>query len=125
MTEQTAQRDVLPATRMDAAAHAQSAAFHKDFVDQVKDAIAKNRVVVVGMGWNPHVGKAHAALKAAGVAFARVDHGNYLTGWRRRLAVKMWTGFPTFPQVFVDGVLIGGRRDLVAWLKDGRLKASP
>jgi monothiol glutaredoxin len=30
----------------------------------------------------------------------------------RRNALKLWTGWPTFPMVFVKGVLVGGFDDL-------------
>jgi glutaredoxin-related protein len=32
---------------------------------------------------------------------------------------RMWSGWPTFPQVYVNGTLIGGFDDTVAALKDG------
>jgi monothiol glutaredoxin len=32
--------------------------------------------------------------------------------WRKRLALKRWTGWPTFPMIFVDQQLIGGNSDL-------------
>jgi glutaredoxin-related protein len=115
-------RDLFPFDRAAPAAQQQIESFHKDFVDEVKAAVARDRVVVVGMGWNPFVGKAHAALKQAGIPFTRIDHGNYLTGYRRRLAIKMWTGFPTFPQVFVDGRFVGGFAELKGILDRGELK---
>ena len=42
--------------------------------------------------------------------------------WKERLAIKMWSGWPTFPQIFVKGVLIGGNQELEACLKDGTLQ---
>ena len=36
----------------------------------------------------------------------------------RRLALKMWTGFPTFPMIFVDQQLVGGNSDLEKLLAD-------
>jgi glutaredoxin-related protein len=116
-------RDTLPLDSIAPAAQAQITRFHRDFVDEVRAAIARDRVVVVGMGWNPFVKKAHAALRQASVPFTPIDHGNYLTGYRRRLAIKMWTGFPTFPQVFVGGALIGGFTELAQMLERGELKA--
>jgi monothiol glutaredoxin len=99
------------------------ATFHRDFVEQVIAAVGSHRVVVVGMAQNPFVGKAHRALKRAGIAFHAINHGSYLSGYKRRLAVKMWSGYPTFPQIFVDGTLIGGFIDLEAAINTGTLKA--
>jgi glutaredoxin-related protein len=101
----------------------QESEFHRDFVDEVIAAVDKNDIVVVGMGQNPVVKNARKALDQAGLAYAYVGHGNYLSGYRRRLAVKMWSGYPTFPQVFIQGVLIGGCAELVAGLADGSVKA--
>jgi monothiol glutaredoxin len=97
--------------------------FHADVVSNVKAAIAKDPVVVVGMAQNPHVKKTRKALQDAGVAFTYLEYGSYLSDWKRRLAIKLWTGWPTFPQVFVNGTLIGGAAATRAALADGSLKA--
>lgn len=98
-------------------------AFNADTLKRVQDAVATHDVVVVGMGWNPHVGKAHAALTEAGIAHHVLDIGNYASGWRERLAVKLWSGWPTYPQVFVKGTLVGGNTSLRASLADGTVAA--
>jgi len=41
----------------------------------------------------------------------------------RRLALKMWTGWPTFPMVFVKGVLIGGADELARLIEKGEVRA--
>ena len=51
-----------------------------------------------------------------------MGHGSYLSGYYKRLAVKMWSGYPTFPQVFVKGVLIGGLRELQPMIASGDLQ---
>ena len=43
--------------------------------------------------------------------------------WRPRGALKMWTGWPTFPMVFVKGTLVGGYDDLKKLIDSGELKA--
>ncbi len=115
-------RDILADDKMSPDAAAESHAFHRDFVDEVKAAVARDRIVVIGMGQNPVVRRAKKMLNEAKLPFTSIDHGNYLTGYRRRLAIKMWTGFPTFPQVFVEGTLIGGARELGKLLAAGNLK---
>jgi glutaredoxin-related protein len=86
--------------------------YHQDFIDQVATAIRSHKVVVVGMAWNPAVPSARRFLDAKGVAHHDIDHGNYIVGWRRRLALKIWAGWPTFPMVFIKGQLVGGASDL-------------
>lgn len=97
--------------------------FHASTVAEVQAAVAAHPVVVVGMAWNPHVPKARKALDAAGIAYHYLEYGSYATGWKPRLAIKLWSGWPTFPQVFVKGMLIGGASDVQAALDDGSLKA--
>jgi len=99
------------------------AKFHADFVAEVHEAIGKHAVVVVGMAQNPHVKRARRSLEEAGIPFHYIEHGSYLSGWQRRLAIKLWTGWPTFPMVFVKGTLIGGASDLAAALADKSLHA--
>jgi monothiol glutaredoxin len=91
-------------------------------VQEVMAAIASNAVVVVGMGMNPFPKKARNALDAAGQPHAYLEYGNYLNSWRSRNALKMWTGWPSFPMVFVKGALVGGATDLIALIERGELK---
>ena len=87
--------------------------------------MARHAVVVVGMLGNPFVRRARQALQGAGVAFSYLEYGSYVSQWRRRNALKMWSGWPTLPMVFVNGVLVGGYDDLKALLASGELKATP
>jgi monothiol glutaredoxin len=65
--------------------------------------------------------RARKALDAAGIAYKYLEYGSYLNTWRRRNALKMWTGWPTFPMIFVKGVLIGGATDLEKLIGSGEL----
>ena len=94
---------------------------HRDIVEEVQAAIAAHDVVVVGMSQNPHPRRARKALKAKGIDFKYLEYGSYLKTWRRRTALKMWTGWPTFPMIFVKGVLIGGASDLERLQESGEL----
>ncbi len=93
-----------------------------DLVHNVQAAAASNPVLVVGMAWNHSVYVARKALDAAGIPHHYLVYGNYLSQWRRRNALKMWSGWPTFPMVFVRGQLIGGATDLKALIDSGELK---
>jgi glutaredoxin-related protein len=94
---------------------------HADTVREVQAAIAANAVVVVGMAQNPFPKKARRLLDAKGVAYKYLEYGSYLGGWRQRTALKMWAGWPTFPMVFVKGVLVGGANDLKKLVASGEL----
>ena len=71
---------------------------------------------------NPFPRKARKALDAAGVPHHYLEYGSYFSDWRRRNALKMWTGWPTFPMVFVKGVLVGGADDLAKLIDSGELQ---
>lgn len=94
-----------------AAAEAQ-AAFHRDIVDTVAAAVARDKWVVVGMAQNPFVKKTRKRLAAAKIEPTYLIYGSYFGEWRKRLAIKLWAGWPTFPMVFRDGVLVGGDAEL-------------
>jgi monothiol glutaredoxin len=93
----------------------------KAILTEVQAAVAAHPVVVVGMGMNPFPKKARAALDAAGIKHHDLDYGNYLNTWRERNALKMWTGWPTFPMIFVKGTLVGGAGDLNKLIASGEL----
>ena len=42
--------------------------------------------------------------------------------WKERLAIKMWSGWPTFPQVYVKGKLLGGHDTTAKAIEDGSLR---
>src|SRR5665811_650632 len=95
---------------------------HADIVREVKDAVAKNDIVIVGMAQNPMPKKARKLLDRQQFSYKYLEYGSYLSDWRRRNALKMWTGWPTFPMVFVKGVLVGGANDLQKLVESGDLK---
>ena len=115
-------RPEVPSPPLAAPAIARIQKFHSDVVEEVRSAITKDPVVVVGMGWNPHVRRARKALDTAGIPYTYLQYGNYVSAWKPRLAIKMWTGWPTFPQVFAKGTLLGGADQIVAAIDDGSLK---
>jgi glutaredoxin-related protein len=122
MTTTPATRRLLEPSRVAPDAIAHMAGYHADVVDRVAQVVADKPVVVVGMAQNPHVKKVREALTAAGIAFEYLEFGSYFSSWRPRLAIKLWTGWPTFPQVFVRGVLIGGEDLTKAAIADGSLR---
>ena len=117
-------RHILEESRVHPAVRERVARHQESIVKEVEAALAAHPVVVVGMRQNPFVRKARQALTAAGISFHYIEHGSYLSQWRRRNALKMWTGWPTFPMVFVKGTLIGGFDDLARLIASGELKAT-
>jgi monothiol glutaredoxin len=114
-------RTILDESRLHPAIRDSVANHHADIVHNVQAAAASNPVLIVGMAQNPVVKRARRTLDGAGVAYHYLEYGSYFSQWRRRNALKMWTGWPTFPMVFVKGVLIGGAAELEALVRSGEL----
>lgn len=115
-------RSILDEAQIHPAIRETVANHHAEIVREVQAAIAGNDIVVAGMAQNPFPKKAKRLLAQQGLAFKYLEYGNYLSGWRRRNALKMWTGWPTFPMVFVKGMLIGGAKDLQKLVESGELE---
>lgn len=115
-------RNILDESQIHPAVRPKVAELHASTVREVMAATALHAVVVVGMGQNPFPRRARRALDAAGIPYHYIGYGSYFSQWRRRTALKMWTGWPTFPMVFVKGVLVGGAQDLEALIASGELE---
>ncbi|MDB5964866.1 MAG: glutaredoxin [Polaromonas sp.] len=114
-------RQILDETHLHPAIRARVASWQQPVLLEVQAALASHAVVVVGMGINPFVKKARKALDAAGIAHHYVGYGSYFGMWRERGALKMWTGWSTFPMVFVRGVLVGGATDVDKLIASGEM----
>ncbi len=115
-------RQILDESRLHPAVADKVVNWHLDIVHNVQSAVASNAVLVVGMAQNPHCRRARKALDAAGVSHHYLEYGSYFSQWRQRNALKMWTGWPTLPMVFVKGALVGGADDLKKLIDSGELK---
>ncbi|NMM09396.1 MAG: glutaredoxin [Polaromonas sp.] len=115
-------RTILDETHIHPAIRNKVADHQQVMVQEVIAAIRGNDVVVVGMGLNPFPKKACKTLDLINQPYKYLEYGNYFNTWRERNALKMWTGWPTFPMVFVRGVLVGGASDLKALIDSGEFK---
>jgi monothiol glutaredoxin len=114
-------RQILDESRLHPAIRDKVANLNADIVHNVQAAAASHPVLVIGMAGNPHCRRARRALESAGIAHQYLEYGSYLKMWRQRNALKMWTGWPTLPMVFVKGTLVGGADDLVKLIGSGEL----
>ena len=115
-------RNILEPSRIHASIQNTVSNYQHEIMDEVIAAVQKHDIVIVGMAANPHVKKARKLLTAAQLPFTYLEYGGYLSQWRKRGALKMWTGWPTFPMVFVKGILIGGASDTEVLINNGELK---
>ncbi|HVY61909.1 MAG TPA: Grx4 family monothiol glutaredoxin [Planctomycetota bacterium] len=91
--------------------------------DKIKAQLAKDKVVVYMKGTKefPRCGFSHRAcevLKAHGKPFASYDVLSDEELWNH---LDEFSGWPTFPQVFVDGKLVGGCDIVVEMHENGEL----
>jgi glutaredoxin-related protein len=115
-------RPIFDEARIHPAIRSKIAEWRTEIVQEVQDVVAAKDLVVVGMQMNPFPWKARKLLDAARIEYTYLEYGSYLSGYRRRLPLKLWTGWQTFPMVFVRGVLIGGASELEKLLQSGELK---
>ncbi len=114
-------REILGEQQIHPAIRQQVSSHFRDTVEEVKNTITEHRIVIVGMAGNPVVSKARQILHDRTIAYKYLEYGSYFSQWRRRNSLKMWTGWPTFPMIFVDGVLIGGYQDLQSLIHSAEL----
>jgi monothiol glutaredoxin len=105
-------RKILDSSKIHDAISSRVENYHQSIVREVESATEDNDLVVVGMKGNPHCKKARQSLDTRSAEYIYMEYGSYLGEWRRRSALKMWTGWPTFPMVFYKGSLIGGASEL-------------
>src|SRR3712207_2878789 len=91
--------------------------------DAIADAIRENKVILFMKGTpeQPMCGfsaRAAAAIQAVGVPFAAVD---ILPDPRIRQELSAISNWPTTPQLFVDGELIGGSDIVIEMFENGGL----
>ena len=76
-------------------------------------------IVVIGVKFSPKNIYVNSLLQ-------NTDHNVkelYLRPWMldkdKKLAVMLWSGWPTFPQIFIRGMLIGGEQELRRAIRNG------
>lgn len=95
---------------------------YEETISEVKNSAASSPVLVVGMRQNPFCKKVRKNLDRADINYSYLEYGSYFKEWQRRLELKMWSGWPTFPMVFVNGQLVGGNQEVNVLLTSGELK---
>lgn len=114
-------RSTFDAARVHPAIARQLGDYQAELISRVEKLIQEHDVVVVGMTMNPFPGRARKLLDAQGISYEYLGLGSYLSQWRLRLGLKMWTGWPTFPMIFVKRTFIGGFQDLKRLVDSGEL----
>lgn len=115
-------RATLDASRIAPAALSKIENFHRAFLKQLVAEVDAGGVVVIGMRQNPVCRAVRKVLDEAEVKYKYLEYGSYVGEWKKRLAIKLWSGWPTFPQVFVHGKLVGGCSEVKDLIADDSFK---
>lgn len=88
---------------------------------EIEAAIEQKNIVIIGMAQNPYPKKACQLLSDLSIDYHYLEYGSYFSQWHKRGAIKMWSGWQTFPMIFIKGTFIGGYSDLLALKNSGTL----
>jgi monothiol glutaredoxin len=116
-----ATRAIFDQDKIHPAAAGKVEGYQAELIERVRGLVSQHDVVVVGMSMNPFPGRARNLLEQQGVAYEYLGLGSYFSQWRVRLGLKMWTGWPTFPMIFVKRTFIGGYSELRRLVDSGEL----
>lgn len=105
-------RPILETTQVAESAQKAIENFYTSYVKEAEEAVKNNTYVIIGMAQNPVVKGARKFLDERNITYKYIEHGSYFSKWKPRLAIKLWSGWPTFPMVFIDGKLVGGFAEL-------------
>ncbi|WP_221797256.1 Grx4 family monothiol glutaredoxin [Oceanobacter mangrovi] len=97
-----------------------------DFEALIRKQIADNAIILYmkGVPEAPECGFSAAAVKALGAVGAEFAYVNILANPSIRERLPKVSGWPTFPQLFIKGELIGGSDIVVNMAADGSLKTA-
>lgn len=95
-----------------------------DVVERIKSQLAEHPVLLFMKGTPdfPQCGFSATAVKALNAVGAKFDTVNIFEEPELREALKTYSNWPTYPQLYVKGELIGGCDIIVEMYKSGELQ---
>lgn len=95
-----------------------------DVVERIKDQLSNHPVLLYMKGTPdfPQCGFSATAVRALNAAGAAYDTVNIFEDPELRDALKRYSNWPTYPQLYVNGELIGGADIIVEMYKNGELQ---
>lgn len=92
--------------------------------DRIRQMLDSNPVLLFMKGTPdfPQCGFSAAAVRALQAANASFSHVNIFEEPELREALKAYSNWPTYPQLYVKGELIGGSDIIIEMMKNGELK---
>ena len=95
-----------------------------DVIERIKSQLSSNPVLLFMKGTPdfPQCGFSAAAVRALSAAGAEFSHVNIFEDPELREALKQYSNWPTYPQLYVNGELIGGADIIMEMYKSGELQ---
>ncbi|MET0985928.1 MAG: Grx4 family monothiol glutaredoxin [Steroidobacteraceae bacterium] len=95
-----------------------------DVIDRIKSQLSSSPVVLYMKGTPdfPQCGFSAAAVRALSAAGADFAHVNIFEDPELREALKKYSNWPTYPQLYVNGELIGGSDIIMEMYNSGELQ---
>ncbi|HEY4366126.1 MAG TPA: Grx4 family monothiol glutaredoxin [Steroidobacteraceae bacterium] len=94
-----------------------------DVIERIKTQLSSNPVLLYMKGTPdfPQCGFSAAAVRALNVAGTSFGHVNIFEDPELREALKQYSNWPTYPQLYVNGELIGGSDIIMEMHNSGEL----
>jgi monothiol glutaredoxin len=95
-----------------------------DAIERIKSTLSSSPIVLYMKGTPdfPQCGFSAAAVRALNASGASFEHVNIFEDPEVREALKQYSNWPTYPQLYVNGELIGGSDIIVEMYKSGELQ---
>lgn len=95
-----------------------------DVIERIKSQLSSNPVMLYMKGTPdfPQCGFSAAAVRALSAAGATFNHVNIFEDPELREALKQYSNWPTYPQLYINGELIGGSDIILEMYNSGELQ---
>ena len=95
-----------------------------DVIERIKSQLSASPIVLYMKGTPdfPQCGFSAAVVRALGAAGATFAHVNIFEDLEVREALKQYSNWPTYPQLYINGELIGGSDIIIEMYKSGELQ---
>ena len=95
-----------------------------DVIERIKSQLSGSPVVLYMKGSPdfPHCGFSAAAVRALSAVGVQFAHVNIFEDPELREALKQYSNWPTYPQLYVNGELVGGSDIILEMYKTGELQ---
>lgn len=94
-----------------------------DVIERIKSQLTSNPVLLYMKGTPdfPQCGFSATAVRALNAVGAKFGHVNIFEDPELREALKEYSNWPTYPQLYVSGELLGGSDIIIEMYKSGEL----